>query len=95
MEIEKGTGGTAATIRRTKIGTSLDRWTVTVPGGKTLQLQGSVSDHEYRLEAGGREVAEVSKRRFRARKTYGVAIPPGEDAALVITIAVAVDRMGR
>jgi uncharacterized protein YxjI len=95
MEIERGEGGTAATIRRTKVGTSHDRWTVTIPGGKTLQIRGSVSDHEYRIEAGKRQVAEVSKRWFRLQNTYGVAIPSGEDTALLLTIAAAVDLMAR
>ena len=61
-----------------------DRWTVTLPGGEALPLRGSVSDHEYRITAGGRQVAEVSKRWFRLRNTYGVAISAGEDEALLL-----------
>ena len=38
-------------------------------------------------------MAEVSKRWFRLRNTYGVAIPAGEDDALILTIAAAVDQM--
>ena len=95
MEIERGGGGTAATIRRTRNAAMRDRWTVTLPGGEALQLRGSVPDHEYRITAGGRQVAEVSKRWFRLRNTYGVAIPSGEDEALLLTIAAAVDQMAR
>ena len=95
MEIEYGAGGTAATIRKTKVGTSRDRWTVTVPGGTELLLRGPVPDHEYRIESGTRQSAEVSKRWFRQRGAYGVAIPPGEDGALLLTIAAAVDLMAR
>lgn len=95
MEIEAGAGGPAATIRKTKVGTSRDRWTVTGPDGTDLQLRGAVPDHEYRLESGKRRIAEVSKRWFRQRGTYGVAIPSGEDEALLLTIAAAVDLMAR
>ena len=95
MEIERGGGGTAATIRRTRNAAMRDRWAVTLTAGEALQLRGAVPDHEYRIIAGGRQVAEVSKRWFRLRNTYGVAIPAGEDEALLLTIAAAVDQMAR
>lgn len=95
MEIERGGGGTAAAISRTRNAAMRDRWTVTIPGGEALRLRGSVSDHEYRIEAGSRQVAEISKRWFRLRNTYGVSIPPGEDDALILAIVAAVDQMAR
>ena len=97
MEIERADGGTAATVRRTRLGSSRDRWTVTLHGaGESragLQLRGSVPEYEYRIVAVDRQVAEVSKRWFRLRNTYGVEIPASEDEALVLTIAAAVDQM--
>lgn len=95
MEIERAGGGTAATVRRAKVGTMRDRWTVTIPGGEPLRLRGAVADHEYRIERGGRQLAEVSKRWFRQPGVYGVAIAPGEDEGLLVTIAAATDRMSR
>ena len=99
MEIERGEGGTAATVRRTKLGSRRDRWTVTLhgPGDNRagLHLRGSVAEYEYRIVAVDRQVAEVSKRWFRLRNTYGVAIPAGEDEALLLTITAAVDQMAR
>lgn len=41
----------------------------------------------------GQAVANVSKRWFRVRDTYGVEIQPGEDDALVLAIAVCVDAL--
>lgn len=97
MEIERGDGGTAATVRRTRLGTSRDRWSVTLHGpGESragLHLRGSVPEYEYRIVAVDRQMAEVSKRWFRLRNTYGVEIPAGEDDALILTIAAAVDQM--
>jgi len=92
MEIERS-GYPAATVRRTKVGTVRERWTVTIPGGEVLELKGGIADHEYKVEVKGRELAHVSKRWFRARDTYGVSILRGEDEALILTIAVAVDQM--
>jgi uncharacterized protein YxjI len=97
MEIERGDGGTAATVRRTKLGNSRDRWAVTLHGQddrrEGLHLRGSVAEYEYRIMATDRQVAEVSKQWFRLRNTFGVAIPPAEDEALILTITAAVDQM--
>ncbi|WP_332449952.1 LURP-one-related/scramblase family protein [Methanoculleus sp.] len=94
MEIEKGEGGTAATIKKALIAPLRDRWTVSVPGEEDWEVQGNILDHEYRIEAGRRErVAEVSKKWFRVRDTYGVEVAPGHDDALVLAVTAAVDQM--
>ncbi|MCE5339436.1 MAG: LURP-one-related family protein [Methanomicrobiaceae archaeon] len=94
MEIEKGGGGTAATIKKALIAPLRDRWTVSIPGGEDWEVQGNILDHEYRIDAGRRErVAEVSKKWFRIRDTYGVEIEPGHDDALVLAITAAIDQM--
>lgn len=95
MEINRGDGRRAATVRREKVGTMRDRWTVIVPGGEPLRLRGAIKDHEYLVEARDRQLAEVSKRWFPHQHTYGVAITPGEDEALLVLIAAAVDQMTR
>ena len=41
----------------------------------------------------GGKIAEVSKKWFRVRDTYGVEIAPGENAVLVLAVTVAVDTM--
>jgi len=38
-------------------------------------------------------VAEVSKRWFRVRDTYGIEVSPGEDDALILAVAVCLERM--
>lgn len=92
LEIERADGGTAATVRRERLGTMRDRWTVVVPGAPPLQLHGAVADREYRVERGGQRVAEVSKR-WCQPGGYGVTVAPGEDGGLLVTIAAAADRM--
>ena len=95
VAIERHDGAEAATVGRAQVGTMRERWSVAVPAGEPLRLRGSPAAHEYRIEARGRQVAEVSNRWFRQPFTYGVAVPPGEDDALLVAIALGVDRMVR
>ena len=55
-------------------------------------MQGNVVDHEYTIERDGDRVAEVSKRWFRVRDTYGVEIAPGENDVLILATPV-IDTM--
>jgi uncharacterized protein YxjI len=45
------------------------------------------------IERDGDHVAEVSKRWFRVRDTYGIEIAPGEDDALILAAVVCIDQM--
>jgi uncharacterized protein YxjI len=38
-------------------------------------------------------VANISKRWFRVRESYGVAVGPGQDDALVLAVAVCIDHL--
>jgi uncharacterized protein YxjI len=94
MEIEREGGGTAATIKKALITPMRERWTVSIPGEEDWDVQGNILDHEYRIDAGRRNrVAEVSKKWFRIRDTYGVEIEPGHDDALVLAVTAAIDQM--
>ena len=93
LEIEKGGGGTAATVKKALISPLRDRWKVERPGGEDWEIQGNLLDHEYRIEEGREKVAEVSKKWFRVRDTYGVEIAPGQDDALVLAVTAAIDQM--
>ena len=37
-----------------------------------MEAKGNIVDHEYKIEHDGDKVAEVSKRWFRIRDTYGI-----------------------
>ena len=56
-------------------------------------MQGNIVDHEYEITGPGGKVAEVGKRWFRVRDTYGIEVAPGQDDALVIAVAVVIDAM--
>ncbi|HII02620.1 TPA: hypothetical protein HA351_13570 [Methanosarcinaceae archaeon] len=93
MNIQNAEGGTAATVKKALITPLRDRWKVDLADGSEMKVQGNILDHEYKIEEGRRKVAEVSKKWFRIRDTYGVEVSPGQDAALILAITVAVDQM--
>ena len=45
------------------------------------------------VERDGHTVAHISKKWFRVRDSYGVEISPGEDAALLLAVVVAVEAL--
>ena len=93
MEIEGPDGARLALVHKALITPLRERWKVELPGGEEWKVQGSIADHEYEIVADGRKVAEVSKKWFRARDSYGVKVLPEQNPALVIAVTVAVDSM--
>jgi uncharacterized protein YxjI len=94
MEIERG-GETVATVKKALITPLRDRFSIAVEGGEDIEAKGNIVDHEYKIERGGDKVAEVSKRWFRVRDTYGIEIAPGQDDALILAATVCIDQMAR
>jgi uncharacterized protein YxjI len=94
MEVERG-GQTVATVKKALITPLRDRFSIEVEGGEEMEAKGNVVDHEYKIERGGDRVAEVSKRWFRIRDTYGIEIAPGQDDALILSVTVCIDQMTR
>ncbi len=94
MELERG-GNTVATIKKALISPLRDRYSIEVENGDDLEAKGNIVDHEYKIERDGDKVAEISKRWFRVRDTYGIEIAPGEDDAFILALTVCVDQMGR
>ena len=94
MEVERG-GKTVATIKKALVTPLRDRYSIEVEGDKDLEAKGNIVDHEFKIERDGEKVAEVSKRWFRVRDTYGIEVAPGQDDALIVALAVCIDQMGR
>ena len=93
MEVEGPDGDRMAMIKKAVISPLRERWVVDRPDATDLHVQGNVVDHEYEIEEDGRKVAEVSKRWFRVRDTYGVEIAPGQNDVLILAVAAAIDAM--
>jgi uncharacterized protein YxjI len=94
MEIERD-GRTVATIKKALVSPLRDRYSISVEGGNDMEAKGNIVDHEFEFERDGDKVAEVSKRWFRMRDTYGIEIAPDQDDALILACAVCIDQMGR
>jgi len=93
MEIEDAGGRRMALVQKAMIDPVRERWTVNVEGGPDLRVQGNIVDHEYTIERDGQRVAEVSKRWFRVRDTYGVEVAPGENDILIVAATAVIDTM--
>ena len=92
MEIERG-GTTVATVKKALVSPLRDRFSIEVAGGEDMEAKGNIVDHEYKIERGGDKIAEVSKRWFRVRDTYGIEIAPDQDDALILAVTVCIDQM--
>ena len=94
MEVERN-GTTVASIKKALVTPLRDRFSIEVADGPDLEAKGNIVDHEYEFKRDGEKVAEVSKRWFRMRDTYGIEVGAGVDDALILACTVAIDRMSR
>ena len=94
MAVERG-GQTVAKVRKALVTPLRERFAIDVENGEDMEAKGNIVDHEYKIERGGDRVAEVSKRWFRVRDTYGIEVAPGQDDALILAVTVCIDQMSR
>ena len=94
MEVERG-GRTVATVKKALVSPLRQRYSISLEDGPELEAHGNIVDHEFEIERSGDRVAEVSKRWFRVRETYGIEVAPGQDDALIVALTVCLDQMGR
>lgn len=92
MDIARG-GRTIATVKQALVTPLRGRFSINVVGGPDMNAEGNILGHEFNIEQGGRRVAEISKKWFRIRDSYGVDIQPGQDDALILCITVVIDQM--
>ena len=88
-------GEEVATIHKALVSPLRHRFKIELANGDELSAKGNIVDHEFEFERDGRKVAEVSKRWFRARDTYGIEVAPGENDALILAATVCIDEMTR
>jgi uncharacterized protein YxjI len=93
MEVEGPNGEKLAMVKKALITPLRDRWVVKIKNGPDLDVKGNILDHEYTIGEGRDKVAEVSKKWFRLRDSYGIAIDPGQDDVIILAVAVCIDEM--
>jgi uncharacterized protein YxjI len=92
IEIERD-GAVIATVRRAFFSPIQHRYTIDLADGSRLEATGNFADKDWELVGGGQLVGRISRQWFKIRDTYGVEVEPGQDDALVISIAVCIDRL--
>lgn len=93
MEVEAPGGGQVAMIKKAIISPVRDRFTVKIKNGPDLEVKGNILDHEYTIGEGRDKVAEISKKWFRIRDSYGVEIEQGQDDIIILAVTVCIDQM--
>ena len=68
-------------------------YTIQVEGGVTYEAEGNITSHEYEVTSNGAAVAHISKDWFTVADSYGVAIAPGQDPALLLAAAICIDEI--
>jgi uncharacterized protein YxjI len=86
-------GGKDAVVKKDLINIVRDHLTLSIDGVGEYDIRGNLLDHEYEIKAGRDKIAEISKKWFRLRDTYGVEIEPGADDVLILAATVAVDQL--
>lgn len=93
MKIERD-GETVATVRKKRFTPLRDVYRAELAGGEELEIRGDLIDKEYDIEYEGERLARISRKWFRVRDTYAIDVQrPDADAALLIAVAVCVDRL--
>jgi uncharacterized protein YxjI len=91
MAIERD-GKNIAEVHKRLVGFR-DHLKVELDGGGEWKIKGNLTDHEYEIKGDHGKIAEISKKWFRVRETYGVDIEPDNDDALILAVTVAVESM--
>jgi uncharacterized protein YxjI len=92
MDIESA-GEVVATVRKAFFSPFQHRYLVDLADGTQLEAVGNFVDKEWEIAGPGGVIGRISRQWFRIRDTYGVEVVPGENDALVISIAVCIDRI--
>ena len=93
MEIEDSNGRRLALVQKAMITPVRPRFSIQIENGPNLNVQGNILAHEYTIEDNGRKVAQVSKKWFRVRDTYGVEVSPDQNDIVILAATVALDQM--
>ncbi|MGW0907309.1 LURP-one-related/scramblase family protein [Streptomyces sp. NPDC002853] len=93
MVIERD-GDELATVKRKRLSLLRNHYRVDLVDGTELDVSGKILDREFAIEYDGELLADISRRWFRVRDTYGLQIVRDDaDASLLLAVAVCVIRL--
>jgi uncharacterized protein YxjI len=93
MEVEDAQGHRVAMVKKALVSPVRDRFTVKIKDGPDLDVKGNILDHQYKIGEGHQKIAEVSKKWFRIRDSYGVEVETGQDDVVILAVTVCIDQM--
>lgn len=82
-----------ATVKKALFSPLVYKFTVTFENGAELHVTGNITDHQYAITYGQQEVAHIDRKWSLLSEHYGVTIVPGQDDALILTIAACAEAM--
>ncbi len=89
-------GQELATVSKALLNPLRDTFRVEIVGGGVLVAKGDLFDHEFTVAwENGTPMAQVSKKYFSVRDSYGVSVEPQQDVVLALAIAVCIDALER
>lgn len=89
-------GEELATVSKALLTPLRDRFKIELAHGGVLEAKGDLFDHEFTIAwENGTPMAQVSKRWFSVRDSYGLQVEPDQDAVLALAIAVCIDAVER
>jgi uncharacterized protein YxjI len=89
-------GQELATVSKALLNPLRDTFRVEIVGGGVLVAKGDLFDHEFTIAwENGVPMAQVSKRLFSVRESYGLSVEPNQDVVLALAVAVCIDALER
>jgi uncharacterized protein YxjI len=93
LRIEDGSGTVIASVRAA-FALFKQRYEITFADGSQLEAVGNFTGKDFQIRGlDGQVYGQMSRERLRMRDTYWVDVPGGQDAALIIAIAICIDRI--
>lgn len=93
MEIDGPDGEPLAVVKKDLFTPLKEHFVVEVNNGTDLDVHGNLLDYGYKIDAGNKTVAEVSKKFFHVRDSYSVWIAPGQDDVILLAVVLCIDVM--
>lgn len=92
MKVERD-GDTIATVKKAWFAPIHDKFIAELPEGDEIEITGDLIDKEFDMRQSGEKIAEVSRKWFHLRDTYGIKIADGTDVPLILAVAICVERL--
>jgi uncharacterized protein YxjI len=92
MEIEHD-GHVVATVHKAVFSPLHHKSLIDLHHGGHLEAIGNIIDKDFKIRDGHHEVAHISRHWFKIRDTYGVEVANGQNDALILAMAICLDRI--